>query len=55
MLQSAGSFQETEARLKVLGVNWDPVSDVLKFEGVCIPADVVGTKRVLLSLLEESF
>ena len=49
VLDGADGSLEADERLKILGVRWDPAEDVLKYDGVCIciPPDVVGTKRVV--------
>ena len=54
VLDSAGGSQ-TEERLKILGVRWDPAQDAMRYEGVCLPPGVVGTKRVVLSFLARMF
>ena len=41
--------------LKVLGVEWKPSEDVFSFDGVCVPEDVVVTKRVILSFIARMF
>ena len=55
VLDGADGSLEADERLKILGVRWDPAEDVLKYDGVCIPPDVVGTKRVVLSFLARTF
>ena len=37
--------------VKVLGVRWIPGRDAFCFDGVCLPADVVPTKRAVLSFI----
>ena len=46
---------DREESLKVLGVSWDPGDDVLRYDGVGPPADIVPTKRVVLSFLARTF
>ena len=56
VLDGADASQYSEVdKLKILGVRWDPASDVLRYDGVSIPPDVVPTKRVVLSFLARMF
>ena len=41
--------------LKVLGVMWNADDDVFSYEGLVLPADVVPTKRVVLSCIARLF
>ena len=44
-----------EESVKVLGVTWLPSDDALTFQGVCLPSDIVPTKRVALSVMARLF
>ena len=47
--------QVTADRVKVLGVTWCREDDSFSFTGEGLPADIVPTKRILLSLIAQVF
>ena len=41
--------------LKILGMKWNATLDCFTFDGVCVPSDLVITKRVMLSCIARLF